>query len=180
VPLFAFATIGVQTAPGANFDVSGVNLDNEIANPPVAVPLPGAVRQISTHFGGNGAGVTARCVIWDSAGTLIAKSPQFAAPAAPALQTQTPDSQAIVKPGTTYQIGFWRAPGGSGKWFITGSGTFNHNTDAGVDVGSFAGAGACGGAYLCDNIQAYALVVGVAPQAAYYLGGMAIRKKRAR
>lgn len=177
MPLFAQGLVGDTAAPGGNFDTSGVNTDNNIATPSRAMPLAGRLRTLSVHFGGNGVSVAAILAGWDTALNPVARSAQFTAPAVPALQVRDTDGSCPVRgKSDTYQVGFWRDPAVSGKWFVTAAGSFEHKT---LDpLGSMSGEIACAGPYICGNIQAYGLVVGVQPARDYHLPAVAMWKQR--
>lgn len=166
-----------------------MNTDNDIVDitAPVA-PFAGRIRQLWAYFGGDLVTVTARLVAWTfSLWTPDAKSPQFTAPAgAESTGGQTLNNQAtdglspVVGKGQQWLVGWWRAPGGSHVWSVIGSDNFQFKSDTGADVGSISPATTCGAPFTCGGVQAYALMVGVAPHVDYHFLGMAMRKKRAR
>src|SRR5947209_8442866 len=99
------------------------------------MPELGDVSSISCYFGGNGATVSAKLAIWDSAGNLLAATSAFTAPSYPQSvggqnwQTQSLASPLRLTAGQQVFIGWWRAPSGGAVWSYSGSGTHYHKTD---------------------------------------------------
>lgn len=125
-----------------------------------SMPEAGRITSISCFFGGHTAAVTARMVLWDSGGNIVAQSSSFSAAKGSGASggqswiTQTiPD--VLAASGASYYIGFWRDPAGDAEWSIsTGSGTWLDNTNTSGSPGAFTGLTSNGG-----SIGAYATYV---------------------
>lgn len=186
MPLFAQTTIGIQTAPGVNFNNAGVNQDNEVANADAANKLPfaGKIRALSVYFGGATVTVVARFVAWDgfAGNVILSKTPQFVALVSPTplLKLYTDGIDLIRGNDAQCIIGFWRDKAGNAQWYVTGAGTFFFLTNLGADAAPFVGPGACAGPYICANLQAFAILLGVAGMKQYNMPGAGMWKKRSK
>jgi hypothetical protein len=139
------AEFGSHPGSFSNWEFTGLNTDNMIAQALATAPELLDVTSISCFFGGNGATVAAKLAIWNSSGTLLAATPQFTAPSGSqsvggqSWQTQSLSSPLRLSAGQQVFIGWWRAPSGSAVWSYTASGDHKHKTDTSGNVGSLAG-----------------------------------------
>lgn len=186
MPVFYQATIGQQAGGFASVDNSGLNTDNEIATFASYAPaLPGRLRQLAAYFAGQGATANANLVAWDLNGNVIADSPSFVAPAGSGGTGGQVLNQAEVDPssgfgdkadGTALVFGFFTVPNQNREWSVRAAGNFLHQSTS--VVASLAPLAGCAPPYVCGDIQAYGLLVGVTGHKEYYLDGLAAWKKR--
>lgn len=140
------ATFGQNPGSFNSFSFSGLNNLNQVATSLQTMPATGTIYSVSAFFGGDGASVTARLVIWSSAGAVLAQSASFTAPSGSrssggqALQTQPLSTPLYLASGTQVFIGFWRDPAHGAVWsFNTASGTWDENTNTSGSPGAFTG-----------------------------------------
>lgn len=183
---YSQATVGQASAGFSSFDNSGLNTDNEIGllNVAVASPIAGRIRTLAAFFGGDGVSVNAILVGWDSvAFTPDAKSPQFSAPSGShstggqTLNIQNTDGTApVIGQGRSQYFGWWRDASSSAVWSVRGTGSFRRATSA--SLGNAPGS-VCGGAYVCGDIQAFGIVIGIPFSKDGHFQGMSMYKKSA-
>lgn len=139
------AQIGSQPGSWNSFAFTGLNTLNQVGMGTFSMPEAGRINQLACFFGGHTAAVNARLVLWSSAGAIVAQSATFSAPkgsgssGGQSWQTATiPD--VLAASGTAYYVGFWRDPAADAEWSIlTGSGTWQENTNTSGSPGAFTG-----------------------------------------
>lgn len=138
------STFGQNPGSFNSFAFSGLNNLNQVATSLQSMPATGTIYSVSAFFGGDGASVNARMVVWDSSGNILAQSATFSAPSGSrstggqSLQTQNLATPLYLASGTQVYIGFWRDPGGGAVWsFNTASGTWDENTNTSGSPGAF-------------------------------------------
>lgn len=138
------AQIGSQPSSWSTFQFSGLNTNNQVGMGTFAMPEAGRINQLSCFFGGHTAAVTARLVLWDSSGNIVAQSGSFSAAkgsggtGGQAWQTQAiPD--VLASSGAAYYVGFWRDPAKDAEWSIAAGGTWRENTNTSGSPGAFTG-----------------------------------------
>lgn len=158
------ATFGQNPGSFNSFAFSGLNNLNQVGTSLQTMPAAGYVYSVSAFFGGDGAAVNARMVIWDSSGNILAQSATFSAPSG----TRSSGGQSLLSANLTTPlllvattqvfIGFWRDPAGGAVWsFNTASGTWDENTNTSGSPGAFTGLTSNTG-----QLQAFATYVALA------------------
>jgi hypothetical protein len=138
------AQIGSQPGSWSSFQFTGLNTLNQVGMGTFAMPEAGRINQLNCYFAGHTGAVTARLVLWDSSGNIVAQSGSFsAAKGSGATGGQSWQTQVIpdvlAASGAAFSIGFWRDPSKDAEWSIASGGTWLDNTNTSGSPGAFTG-----------------------------------------
>lgn len=144
------AQIGSQPGSWTGIQFTGLNTLNQVGMGTFSMPEAGRINQLSAYFGGHTGAVTARLVLWDGSGAIVAQSGSFSAAkgsgasGGQAWQTQAvPDVLAVS--GASYYIGWWRDPAHDAEWSSAAGGTWLDDTNTSGSPGPFTGLTGNGG-----------------------------------
>ena len=148
--------LGATGAATFSYDFSGVNTDNQIFMGPYTMPSHSTITGLSVNMGAHSAPTTAQLVLWNGAGSVAGHSGSFTAAVGHSQHTYGMTAAVDAPAGSTWFIGFWRQPGGSGEWGVTSSGNFKIRNTASGAPASISGYVNGSAPYALGNMQAFA------------------------